>query len=78
MFVNLIKMCVAGMIAGAICCIGAVQYDKFVHLSKIPFEFLKISLIAFICLVVYIPLNLIMKMEYANELFARIKSKFLT
>ncbi len=77
LFVNLIKMCVAGMIAGVICWICAVQYDKFIHLSKVPFEFLKISLIAFICLVVYIPLNLIMKMEYANELFERIKSKFI-
>jgi putative peptidoglycan lipid II flippase len=77
LFVNLIKMCLAGLVAGGICWICAVQYDKFVHLSKIPFEFLKISLIALVCLIVYIPLNLVMKMEYANELFERIKSKFI-
>ena len=77
LFVNLIKMCLAGVVAGVICWICAVQYDKFVHLSKIPFEFLKISLIALVCLVVYIPLNLAMKMEYANELFNRLKSKFI-
>jgi hypothetical protein len=37
----------------------------------------KISMIAGICLVVYIPLNLLMKMEYAGELFDRLKSKFI-
>ena len=77
LLVNLLKMCLAGIIAGVICLVCAIQYDKLVHLSTIPFEFLKISLVAFVCLVVYIPLNLVMKMEYANELFARIKSKFI-
>ena len=77
LFKNFLKMTVAGVVAGAICWLCAVQFDNFVHLSKVPFEFLKISLIALVCLAVYIPLNLAMKMEYANELFERLKSKFM-
>ena len=77
LFKNFLKMTAAGVVAGAICWFCAVQFDNFVHLSKVPFEFLKISLIALVCLVVYIPLNLLMEMEYANELFERVKSKFI-
>ena len=77
LFINLFKMIIAGIAAGIICFITAQQYDKLVHLSKIPFELLKIMLVAFICLIIYIPLNLIMKMEYAGELFNRLKSKFI-
>lgn len=75
LFVNLFKMVIAGVVTCAVCFIAAQQYDKFVHLSKIPFELFKIMLVGFVCLVIYIPLNLIMKMEYAGELFDRLKSK---
>lgn len=77
LFINLFKMIIAGIVAGIICFITAQQYDKFVHLSKIPFELFKIMLVGIICLIIYIPLNLIMKMEYARELFSRLKSKFV-
>ena len=76
LFINLLKMCIAGVVAGAVCFVASSQFDKFILLPKISFELLKISLIAVICLVVYIPLNLVMKMEYAGELFDRLKSKF--
>ncbi len=77
LFKNFLKMSVAGVVAGVVCYFAAVQFDKFILLPKIPFELLKISIIAFICLFVYIPLNLLMKMEYASELFDRLKSKFI-
>lgn len=77
LFKNLLKMIVSGIITFGVCLICAQQFDKFVHISKIPFEILKISSIAIICLGVYIPLNLLFKMEYAGELFNRIASKIL-
>ena len=55
----------------------AAEFDKIVHLSKIPFETIKILFIAIVCLLVYVPLNLALKMEYANELFNRLSAKFL-
>lgn len=75
MFKNLLKMIIAGVIAFVICYIIAYEYDKIVTMAKIPFELIKILLIAFICLIIYIPLNLIMKMDYAAELFNRLKAK---
>ena len=77
LFKNFLKMSVAGVVAGVLCYFAAAQFDKLILLPKIPFELLKISLIACICLFVYIPLNLMMKMEYASELFDRLKSKFI-
>ena len=76
LFTNLLKMIIAGLVAGMVCYVCAVYYDQLVHLPKILFEFLKICLVAFVCLVIYVPMNLLMKMEYANELFERIKIKF--
>ena len=75
LFLNLLKMIIAGGITGFICFVCAFEYDNFVHLSKIPFCALKISLIAILCLIIYIPLNLLFKMEYANELFERLREK---
>lgn len=77
LFINLLKMCIAGVVAGGVCFVASSQFDKFIQLPKISFELVKISMIAGICLVVYIPLNLLMKMEYAGELFDRLKSKFI-
>jgi hypothetical protein len=77
LFVNLFKMFVSGIITLGVCMICAQQFDKLVHIYKIPFEILKISLIAIVCLGIYIPLNLLFKMEYAGELFNRIASKIL-
>lgn len=77
LFINFIKMVFAGILTGIACYFAAFEYDKFVHLSKIPFEFIKIMFVAFICLVVYVPLNLVLKMEYASELFSRLKARFI-
>ena len=77
LFINFSKMTVSGFIAGIICYFAAFEYDKIIHLSKIPFETLKIMFVAVVCLVVYVPLNLILKMEYASELFTRLKARFI-
>ena len=75
LFINAFKMLAAGVITMGICYFAAYQYDNYVVLPKMLFEFFKIMLVAFICLAVYIPLNLFFKMEYAKDLFARLCAK---
>lgn len=77
LFINLLKMVVAGMITGGICYLCAFEFDKFVHLAKVPFEIIKITFIAVVCMIIYIPLNLLFKMEYAGELFNRLSAKLV-
>lgn len=77
LFINLLKMVVAGAITGGICYLCAFEFDKFVHLAKVPFEIIKITFIAVVCMVIYIPLNLLFKMEYAGELFNRLSAKLV-
>jgi putative peptidoglycan lipid II flippase len=77
LFLNLLKMCVAGVVTLGVCYYCAFEYDKFIHFGKFVFEVGKILFISAVCLAVYVPLNLIMKMEYATELFNRIKSKIV-
>ena len=77
LFKNLLKMILAGIITFVVCYAVATEYDKLIHLSKIPFETIKIAIIGIVCLLIYIPLNLLFKMEYAGELFSRLKSKFI-
>ena len=77
LFKNLFKMLISGTITFVVCWICAVQYDKLVQLPMIPFEVVKITLIAIICLGVYIPMNLLFKMEYAGELFNRLSARFI-
>lgn len=77
LFINLLKMVVAGVITGGICYLCAFEFDKFVHLAKVPFEIIKITFIALVCMIIYIPLNLLFKMEYAGELFNRLSAKLV-
>src|SRR5574344_1008368 len=77
LFVNLLKMVIAGVITGIGCWLCAMEFDKVVHLSKIPFETLKIMFVAIVCMIIYIPLNLLLKMEYASELFDRLSAKLM-
>lgn len=75
LFLNLLKMVVAGIVAAGGCYIAAICADKYLQLPVIPFEIIKISFVGLICLIIYIPLNIVLKMEYANELFDRLKSR---
>ena len=75
LFTNLLKMGIAGGITLGICYFAAASFDKFVHIQKTIFEIIKIASIGGICLVVYTALNLIFKMEYAQELSSRLMRK---
>ena len=76
LFVNLLKMCVAGFVTLIICGALSIGYDKVVSLPKYVFELVKIFSIGAVCLAVYVELNLLMKMDYASELAQRLLSRF--
>ena len=76
LFINLVKMCFAGVITLGVCLVVAFGFDKFVELPKYVFEFTKISSVALVCFITYTALNLIFKMEYASELKNRLLNKF--
>ena len=69
-------MLIAGSITLAVCYFGARSFDRFMTLRPVIFELVKICSIFALCLIIYIPLNLLFKMDYANELVDRIKNKF--
>ena len=67
LFINLFKMCIAGVITFVICYFAS----KYLHAH----ELIRIALIGMLCLAVYTGLNLAMKMEYAGELAKRVMEK---
>lgn len=79
LFKNLGKMLLAGTVTFIIC-LGACYMFKYIHLSKFIWCAVKITTVGLICVGVYIWLNLVLKMEYAEELSTRfigkMKSKF--
>lgn len=75
LFKNLLKMCTAGLITFLICLFAGFVFDKFVLLPKYVFELVKIITVGIICLGIYIWLNILLKMDYAQELFERLKGK---
>ena len=77
LFINLTKMVFAGIITGFVCYAGAFLFDKYVHMPILPYEVIKITLIAIVCLVVYIPLNLLFGVEYVKELYSRVAERFV-
>ena len=54
----------------------SLGYDIFVELPNYMFELVKIGVIGIVCLAVYVELNLLMKMDYAQELFKRLAERF--
>lgn len=75
LFKNLLKMCIAGAITFAVCLTVGFAFDRFIELPKYVFELVKIGVVGVICLAVYAWLNIIFKMDYANELFDRLKAR---
>jgi len=75
LFINLFKMLVAGVVTFIVCFGGAFMYDKFVVLPALIFGIVKILFIMILCVGVYVPFNLLMKMDYANELVDRLIGK---
>ena len=76
LFKNLLKMCVAGLVTYGICFAGVIAFDRFVILPKYVFEIVKILSVGGLCLTVYTWLNIVFKMDYAQELFDRVINKF--
>ena len=75
LFINLLKMLISGIIAFAASITFAYMIDKYYEISGIIQEMVKIILVFGVCIVVYVPLNLLLKMEYAGELVSRFRHK---
>ena len=75
LFKNLLKMCIAGFVTFALCFVAGIVFDQYVILPKYVFELTKILLVGTLCLGIYIWLNILLKMDYAQELFDRVKAK---
>jgi len=74
LFKNLGKMFIAGVLTFVLCLFIGLCFDQ-IHLSKYIFEFFKILIVTTICFVAYCGLNILFRMEYAQELTDRIKHK---
>lgn len=81
LFKNFGKMVIAGIVTLFVCYCLAILFDTYVTtISGKLFETYKIISIGLVCLICYVYLNLLYKMEYAielkNRLVAKIKQKF--
>ena len=81
LFINFIKMTFAAIITFIICYIVSSfmevnLLDLSSQLPKYTYEFTKIAVVGTLCLVLYIGLNLLFKMEYASELTKRVLERF--
>lgn len=74
LFKNFGKMAIAGVITLLVCYYVGTFFNN-VHLPLKLFEILKITTIGLLCLICYVYLNLVFKMEYALELKDRIIGK---
>lgn len=72
LFLNLFKMICAGFVTFSICLAVVFLFDKYVFMPKIMFEIFKILCVGVVCLSIYILLNILIKMEYAQELLNRV------
>ncbi len=81
LFTNFFKMVVAALITGFVCyglmTFISSEFSAYAQiLPKYVFEFIKIIFIFSICIFLYSLLNLLFKMEYANELKQRLTERF--
>ena len=72
LFMNFGKMLVAGVLTFAVCYISSDLFNE-IQLPKYVFELVKILVIMTVCAITYILLNLVLKMNYAQELIKRLK-----
>ena len=75
LFVNLFKMLIAGVFAFGFSIGTAILFDKFINLPNHLFEIAKILCVGLGCIILYTGLNLLLKMEYAQELVNRFVKK---
>ena len=74
LFLNFFKMLIAGLLT-FMTCVFVSNWFNGVDLPKYVFESAKICLVGFVCLIVYVVLNLILRMDYIQELILRIKKR---
>ena len=77
LFKNLFKMLICGVVTFVICELLA-HWMNVLLLPKYIFEIVKIIIVTFMCFALYTGLNLVLKMEYANELYVRLCGRFLS
>ncbi len=75
LFKNLLKMFVAGAITFVVCYVAGIMFNNYVDLPNGLFEIVKIITVGLLCGIVYVLLNLALKMEYAQELLSRVVAK---
>lgn len=75
LFKNLLKMFVAGAITFVVCYVAGIMFNNYVDLPNGLFEIVKIISVGLLCGIVYVLLNLALKMEYAQELLSRVVAK---
>jgi len=75
LFGNLGKMIIAGVISFACCFVTVKLIGYYVNLPKALLEIVRIIAAGMVCLATYAGLNIFFKMEYAMELFNRLKNR---
>lgn len=71
LFLNFAKMLLAGFITFVVCILICLEFNN-IHLTKYLFELTKILVVIPTCLIIYVGLNLLFKMDYAQELVGRV------
>ena len=71
LFLNFAKMLLAGFITFVACILICLEFNN-IHLTKYLFELTKILVVIPTCLIIYVGLNLVFKMDYAQELVGRV------
>ena len=64
-------MLLAGFITFVACILICLEFNN-IHLTKYLFEITKILVVIPTCLIMYVGLNLVFKMDYAQELVGRV------
>ena len=72
LFINLAKMIFAGIITFTVCYYIGIKFNSLI-LPQYIYEFAKITVITTCCALIYVSINIILKMDYATELLNRIK-----
>ncbi len=75
LFKNLFKMSIAGVITYGLAVLSVVVLSRYFTFTQRISDLIAIAAVSLICIFVYTGLNLLFKMEYARELFERVKAK---
>jgi putative peptidoglycan lipid II flippase len=76
LFKNLAKMLAAGVIT-YFSCVYLSELFNNIALPKYYYEATKIISVSLACGILYVVINLVLKVDYVNELFTRLKKRFV-